>query len=364
MNSTKETSQQVASRTPIPLELTELIIDEYHSDIHTLGECSLVCKYWMSIARYHLFSDVKISNPRSLHKFSGLLSSPLCTFSCFAKSLSVTDIKPEELNSTFPKLTGFPEITNITLRTTPLFMTFISPSSLDILCSFPHITKLDLAADFQQFSHFTETVSAFPKLEYLRAEIDFVNPASWDISHRPSLHLHSLKVTCTTWEILQWLLSLRPIPAIPNLDLYASNNTDTDFVGKYLQSVGDKLKTFTLSYDVVDGLEHVYQNFNLAVNTTLQSMTLNFDPMPPTLIEYLISQLNSPDFRELKIENFHPGVGGWHHVDRRLSEIFSLRRFMICSCIGRTSEEEIRAIFPRCNDRGVLDVHYQRDDDL
>ncbi|TFK33751.1 hypothetical protein BDQ12DRAFT_766038 [Crucibulum laeve] len=367
-HSSKETNQQVASRTPIPLELTRLIIDECHSDIHTLGECSLVCKYWMLIARYHLFSDVKISgNRRLLHRFSGLLSSLLCTFSCFVRSLSMRYIEPKDVNLTLPKFTGLLEITNMTLHTTPssFAMQFISPSSLATLCSFSHLTILDLTVYFQQFSHFTEIVSGFPKLEDLRAEVNFANPASWDISHRPSAHLHSLRVTWSTVDILQWLLSLRPVPAIKNLDVSADSNPNIHFIGKYLQSVGDKLKTFTLScYNVVDGLEHVYQDFNLAVNTTLQSMALNSYFMPPILIEYLISQLNSPDFRELKLESFCLGVGGWHSVDRQLSEIFSLRRFMIiCSYIDPiVSEEEVRAAFPRCNDRGILNIQYEVDD--
>ncbi|TFK33746.1 hypothetical protein BDQ12DRAFT_727486 [Crucibulum laeve] len=284
------------------------------------------------------------------------------------------DIKPEELDLTLPELTvRLPEIKSITLYTPP--SSFILPSSFATLRSFAHLTILDLTANFLKFSHFTEIVSAFPKLEDLRVRIEFENPASWDISHRPSAHLHSLRVIWPTREILQWLLSLYPVPAIPNLDLHISLNGDSDipFIAKYFRSVGDKLKTFTLACHSEDGLEsdsdahfskHVYRDLNLSVNTTLQSMTVDAESVSTTFIECLVSQLNSPDFRELKFNNFYSG-DEWHSVDRRLSEILSLRQFMIiCSFLDpEASEEKVRAAFPRCNDRGILDVQCQEDDD-
>ncbi|TFK33750.1 hypothetical protein BDQ12DRAFT_727490 [Crucibulum laeve] len=229
---------------------------------------------------------------------------------------------------------------------------------------------LDLTANFRHFSEFTEIVSVFPKLKDLRAAIRYSYSGSRHTSHCPSMRLHSLRATSSTGNILQWLLLLQPIPAIPNLDLHISLNGDSDipFIAKYFRSVGDKLKTFTLACHSEDGLEsdsdahfskHVYRDLNLSVNTTLQSMTVDAESVSTTFIECLVSQLNSPDFQELKFEKFRPGAEGWHRIDRRLSEISSLRWLTVCSSSATyASEEGIRATFPRCNDRGILDIKY------
>ncbi|KAJ6616521.1 hypothetical protein B0H10DRAFT_1398195 [Mycena sp. CBHHK59/15] len=54
-NPTFSLSHNICDR--FPSELHDQIIDHLHNDKHSLANCSLVCKAWLTSARYHLFQN-------------------------------------------------------------------------------------------------------------------------------------------------------------------------------------------------------------------------------------------------------------------------------------------------------------------
>ncbi|KAK0475616.1 hypothetical protein EDD18DRAFT_1056690, partial [Armillaria luteobubalina] len=66
------------SRTMLPVELYNLIIDHLHDSKPSLLACSLVCRAWVPECRFHLFYKV-ILGPDTADPFSQLLESPHAT---------------------------------------------------------------------------------------------------------------------------------------------------------------------------------------------------------------------------------------------------------------------------------------------
>ena len=59
----------------LPVELTDICIDQLHNDKRSLSACGLTCKAWLPASRYHLFSDVLL-RPNDYTPFSELLEAP------------------------------------------------------------------------------------------------------------------------------------------------------------------------------------------------------------------------------------------------------------------------------------------------
>ncbi|KAF9269742.1 hypothetical protein L218DRAFT_287081 [Marasmius fiardii PR-910] len=81
----------------LPLDVIDSILSHCHYDRTTRRSCSLVCKAWLPLNRYHLFRHraISIVSDEEAAEFSSVISSSHCTFIPFIRGLKIS-IHPGE----------------------------------------------------------------------------------------------------------------------------------------------------------------------------------------------------------------------------------------------------------------------------
>jgi hypothetical protein len=112
---------------PIPTELVEQIIDNFHADVHVLKKCSLVARTWVPRSRKHLLASFSVVIQSRIYRrfprgpssdenneertiadvFCDIINSPSCTFTPHLRCLRV-DTPIHSSSSSAPKI-GYPE---------------------------------------------------------------------------------------------------------------------------------------------------------------------------------------------------------------------------------------------------------------
>lgn len=230
--------------TPLPLELTNMIIDHLHDTAdrdnrHTLAMCALVCRAWVPESRFHLFRKLWLA-PARVQPFLDLLSAPLATIRLrFVRHLHMRPVDRRawrEENSLDGLLawTGSDgcDLAGALSRLTKLTLHFVHWCKLGerarsaLLSGFRAVTFLDLVVHrFTRGASLTRVLSSFPALRdlelgYLEREY---TPAGAEGALPPGLR--SLKLKGTPEAFVDELARAGPFPALRTLKLIERNAT-------------------------------------------------------------------------------------------------------------------------------------------
>ena len=250
-------------------ELVDTVIDFLYNDRKVLNVCSLVCKTWVSAARYHLFGTI-ILHPSNIRSFHALRASPHVTITPFIRRLSITDLekvvnvsqegKPEldgtdDIKESFSNLSNFVEC--LKLDNFSWKLEHCQRQEAFIAC-FPSITRLILSdASFDTFTNVLRTICSFPLLQ----ELSICN-VSWSsapedhmlshfISPPPPLNRLALEI-CYRRDILDVLLTLKPTSGVEILQLGLVAPEDAHTVARYLRALGPSLKHLEFGFGGMD----------------------------------------------------------------------------------------------------------------
>ncbi|KAJ6629369.1 hypothetical protein B0H10DRAFT_1986879 [Mycena sp. CBHHK59/15] len=230
-----------------PSELEDTIIDFVHSDRPTLASCGLVCRDWVPVSRYHLFSCVSLSR-QSAPGFIEIMETSQTTIPLLVRDVQL-HFSTVSLPSLVPTLKRLPRTTRLTLHPTRDEVTRTITTSL----LSPHFAplvqlKFDFRSRFESLRQVVDCICLCPQLESLEVG------GSWqemgDFSVAPSFppSLHTLILTCDIENFLSWLLALDEIPVIPNLVLHHIVQREVTAVAKYLRIAGASLKSLALIF--------------------------------------------------------------------------------------------------------------------
>jgi len=149
-----------------------------------------------------------------------------------------------KLREVIPRLEGLSAVTSLLLN--PRHERLSEHSWASLRSNFRMLVKLDmLNADFDSFADAVDLIYSFPSLEIL------VLSGNWNnylppTSYQP--HLHTLKLSCPTKDVLEWILSLDPVPIVLTLRLDYISLSQMPCIDQYLKILGSGLQHLTLYF--------------------------------------------------------------------------------------------------------------------
>lgn len=255
----------------VPPEICDYIIDYLRSDKRSLATCALVARDWLTRSQYHLFMDLKISNPKTLADFvsflrcSPHLAARVCKLSLcgndsgdlfmFESQFQVTVAGLAECVAELPTLDtlalhGVRWIDNSTPHQYATSQQTLLPSW--------NLRHLQLKKVFVTPDVLFDTVCHFPKLRTLHAESVFWTlgidrPAKTYYSPRsgPSLESVSLGSGCSYNLIKSFLPTLRDRVCVSNMHSLAIHFEHLDpwqEVKQFMAVVAPQLKSLRVSF--------------------------------------------------------------------------------------------------------------------
>jgi hypothetical protein len=90
-----------------PTELIDYTLDFLHSDKKTLRDCSLVCRNWLPVTRFHLFGTLYIDSSSVYSFIELLLPSPLPTIASHVHMLHILFLDDPVFDIIAPYLEDF-----------------------------------------------------------------------------------------------------------------------------------------------------------------------------------------------------------------------------------------------------------------
>ncbi|KAK6984089.1 hypothetical protein R3P38DRAFT_3109080 [Favolaschia claudopus] len=141
---------------PLPPELWQPILDHLHSDTTALCTTSLICRAWLHITRYHLFSTITLT-PQSLQRsieLNSLLTSPHSTLPpAIMPTGSYTS-----LLAVAPRLADLQNVCEVSLTDVPTAL----------LSALPNLERLSLAN--VPITAITRALRFVPRIRHLEIE--------------------------------------------------------------------------------------------------------------------------------------------------------------------------------------------------
>ncbi|KAJ7859739.1 hypothetical protein B0H13DRAFT_1127070 [Mycena leptocephala] len=255
----------------LPAEVAELIIDRCQH-IPTLSSCSLVCKAWHTRARFRLFSKpvsvVDVPGVPRLKPFVATLQHPLCTLHPYIHALSIRQSSSNAalLNPVIPVLAGLSNLT---------YLEIVAENALPsddcqalFRSNFRSIRHLLLRMTFATCGDAVRLVCSFPLLESLRLHARWIGSSPPPASSLPP-NLHTLDLDGFLEDVLAWLLSCPPSPAVSSVQLRDVAEGELRIVLEYVKFVAPTLKDLKLSF--LNNRSEVFWNSTLTLLMLLSS---------------------------------------------------------------------------------------------
>lgn len=235
----------------LPAEVAELIIDRCQHR-PTLSSCSLVCKAWHTRARFRLFSAapvnvVDVPGVPRVKEFVATLRHPLCTLHPYIHSLSIrqSSLSASFLNPVIPVLVGLPNLTSLQIVAEHALL---SDECLDLFrTQFRSIRHLLLRMTFATCADAVGLVCSFPLLENLRLYARWIGSTPPPPASLPP-NLHTLDLGGFLDDVLAWLLSCPPSPALSSVQVRDIAEHEFGIVFEYVKFLAATLKRFQLSF--------------------------------------------------------------------------------------------------------------------
>lgn len=321
----------------IPPEVFDIIIERIaRFDVPTLRVCSLVCKAWLPVSRYHLIPAISLG-PKNVKSFLRLLNSPHSTISSGIHHVSIQSdsdaishrksresrIYPADINistdgATFScdetllrLLAPFPLLTSLSfswLRTG-----FTLPTTAALIHGFPGLTELEFrTCTFPSFDKFTSMICALQNLRRIvLADVTWVDLALPESPTRQSLppRLEALDLYLSPiGHICTWLAAHSDdLENLCTIDMCSAFWEDIDAISIawMLRRLGPKIKHLGLPWHLPE--------VDLSHHTELRTLRIShlwFKPVPDSPaeecftargIEKTLLQLSSPHIRSIDI---------------------------------------------------------------
>ncbi|KAG5716154.1 hypothetical protein E4T56_gene10678 [Termitomyces sp. T112] len=326
----------------LPSEVIHIIIERIACfDVPTLRACSLVCKSWLPVSRWHLIPTVSLGS-KNIKSFLRLLESPYSTISQSIHHVSIQSdsnaishrksresrIYPLDLIvglGAFPftcdetllrRLTRFPALTSLSFSW--LREGLALPTSNALVQGFPGLTKIEFrTCTFTSFEQFTHMICALQNLRCL-ALMD----VTWDDLRRSESpthqalppHLETLELYLSPiGHICTWIgdhsSDLEDLQTV-NLCSAFWEDLDSMEIAWMLRRLGSKVKHLSLPWHLPE--------VDLSHHTELQTLRIShlwFKPIPDspaeecftakgiqkTLLQLNSYQIRNIDFRVLTL---------------------------------------------------------------
>ncbi|KAJ7664687.1 hypothetical protein B0H17DRAFT_299047 [Mycena rosella] len=278
-----------------PPELVDLLLDFVHSDSTTLSACTLVCRYWLPSARFHLLSQLALDSA-SVESFLDDLD----------------DIDTGSLgNVTSLRIEG------LDLSTAPVALPH----------AFPNLQSLCLEAfEANSFFVIATWISGIPSLRSLKLSGDWDGD---DIVTLPMLatvpKLSHLDLNCPLRVILGWFLTLEVVPVASSLVLRDIWGEESPAISRYLAATGASLDSLVLVYPRKEVLP-----LDLTHNVNVRSLSFECyaHAMPRIVCETLVgSGRENLETLHMNVLGVPPGfptetdISEWHRVNTTISAL-------------------------------------------
>ncbi|KAJ6499068.1 hypothetical protein C8R45DRAFT_1093330 [Mycena sanguinolenta] len=352
----------------LPPEVAELILDRCQ-DRPTLASCSLVCKAWHTRARFRLFTAAPViasdvpGVPR-VRELLATLQHPLCTLHPYIQSLSIrqSSLSASWLNPVIPALI---ELSNLTSLEIIAEHSLLSANSQALFQThLRSLRHLSLRLTFTTFLDAITLVCSFPLLESLRLHAQWIGASPAPPSSLPP-NLHTLDLGGFLEDVLAWLLSCPPSPAVSSVQLRDVAHGEFGIVFRYLRFVEATLRTFHLSFlDKRSEKTFLDSNFDVIHAPGLRTLGVEgrlSDDV--TLMVHLLACFDASKLEEISftcliaVNHRRPA---WTQLDAQLSSPANicLRKVAITTLAHLRSG--IKAALPRLDERHILDLVFPK----
>ncbi|KAJ7275722.1 hypothetical protein C8J57DRAFT_1311527 [Mycena rebaudengoi] len=303
----------------LPPELTDAIVHNLHDDKRALLRCSQVCRGWVPVTRYYLFSRVRLYREGRFRPFQDILADSHCTIIPFVRTLNIVgDWKGS------PDPTGVPEDSMINFRD------FCLPFLVDLPPRFPQLSRLELAnTTLNSLGHLCTILDGCEALTSLRME-----RVDWLFSSEP--------ITYTRSPYIQ-TIQLCEICEMSILDIFVGDHKDANCrtlsitrvkphhmpsILHFLQALGPVLEDLTLEFDNYN-FDDVAWSQLLRYNTQLAFLRLKFvfpDARALTAMITLLAAISSHRMARISVAfvrtldlRVSAAVHFWSAIDQTLS---------------------------------------------
>jgi hypothetical protein len=243
----------------LPVELYRLIIGHLRYDQATLKACSLTCKTFLHLSRYHLFYYVRLYGGDHTERFLDAISSIHSPTSpgTYVRYLFIYDKYGPWLNKALPLLTT--RLPNVTILGLHFRWNALGETQQAMmLTGFQKVTYLRLDSAFDTSAQMTELIASFPLLERLNS-----SNADWSKYAEPMIPLPQSinKITLSAYHstFFDQLLNLELHPNVRAIKFLQMHERYAKEINKLLKTLGSHLedldvgKISQLSYFNVDG---------------------------------------------------------------------------------------------------------------
>lgn len=362
----------------IPIELiSEIIRHLKHHDM-TLRSCSLVCRTWLPLSRYHLFYRIHLHHS-NVSSFVALLKSK--SGSLIGSYVQQVTIFRELSHPTWMK--EILPVLSLYLHPTSLYLNIQNAIHRDYLFfesegyplykedlsvfrdAFQEVTRLSLCLECDTFSEGVQVVCAFPLLENLEMHGDwFLGRKSYVPIDTPSLPSRVRNISCFQGgsTFFLWLLRQPQPTSVTSLSL--RDTSVTEAVKLYVQTLGKTLRhlSFESNFQQSTGPpDHI----DISQNVGLHSIALYSQIDVISSAFHLLSQVRSPDIEKIEIglsdyefpsslmDLGQPEL--WSSLDTVLStpQFSKLRELTVTM---PCSFHKIESLLPMSKSRGILCV--------
>ena len=363
----------------LPPELMSEVFRHLHDHEMTLRSCSLVCKSWVLLSRYHLFYRIHL-NRANVPAFVALLKSQSgSAIGAFVRQVTIHRelSHPPWMKETLPVLSSYLHPTSLYLNihnalhhNYVMFESEGFPTFKEDLSVFRDVfqdtTWLSLSLDCDTFAEGIHVVCAFPLLQTLELRGDwFHGRQSYVPSDMPCLPAGVRSIACFQGgsSFFLWLLRQPHPPFLSSLSLRDTYVTET--IRSYLQTLGGTLQH--LSFEPMPNQSIGSSDIDILHNAGLRSIAIHSQVDVISLAFQLLSQARSSDIEEVVIElNEHgssldlPDLGPtqlWSRLDMLLSTSrFNKLRKLTVTIPWCPIHEIGKNLLPISNARGVLRV--------
>jgi hypothetical protein len=304
------------------------------------------------------------------------LQHPLCTLHPYIHALSIRQSSSNAalLNPVIPVLAG---LSNLTYLEIVAENALLSDDCQALFRSnFRSIRHLLLRMTFATCGDAVRLVCSFPLLESLRLHARWIGSLPPPASSLPP-NLHTLDLDGYLEDVLAWLLSCPPSPAVSSVQLRDVAEGELRIVFEYVKFVAPTLKDLKLSFlnNRSEGLSNPAIPPTLSHHLITESfLEFNFDTIDApelrtleiegrlsndvTLIVQFLPHLRAPQLAEISFTSLvsvNPRRTAWAQLDALLSRpaYFLLRKVIITTLPHL--KPALQAQLPRLNERNILD---------
>jgi hypothetical protein len=243
----------------LPAELTDSIIDFLHDDEESLINCSLVCKAFLPVTRFHIFRNLLLDQ-WNVVGFIDLITQSSATVAPYVHRLAIDQGKSRHsdlFQSLLQRLPRFTHLRSLELRN--ILWCHYSADTIDrLIFAFDGVTELKLfCLTLDAPTSLRSVITSFPALKRLSISHTRFLPEPSHLAYGPASasflkhvelpNIHDLEISEQEhMQTVDWFLSQR-IPVV-SLSVFLKSFAVPSLNG-YLQYLGPALLDLTI--DVV-----------------------------------------------------------------------------------------------------------------